>query len=56
MEVVVNPQREYWKALLQRPYADNTKVLDAVREVLKEVKEKTDLWLLDVLSSTHSCP
>ena len=42
MEVIINPQREDWKALLQRPYADNTKVLDAVREVLKEVKENGD--------------
>lgn len=42
MQVIVNPGRQDWKGLLQRPYADNTSVLQTVQEILTEVKERGD--------------
>lgn len=42
MQVVINPDRKDWKALLQRPYVDNTSVLKSVEEILTEVKSNCD--------------
>ena len=42
MQVVINPGRERWKALLQRPYVDNTNVLNAVQMILNAVKQHGD--------------
>ncbi|RYZ45012.1 MAG: histidinol dehydrogenase, partial [Chitinophagaceae bacterium] len=47
MQVIVNPAREDWKGLLQRPYADNTAVLQTVEEILVAVKEKGDSAVRD---------
>ncbi|NTS41105.1 histidinol dehydrogenase [Flavisolibacter sp. BT320] len=47
MQVIVNPGRKDWKALLQRPYADNTAVLQTVHEILADVKEKGDSAVRD---------
>jgi histidinol dehydrogenase len=42
MEMIQNPERKDWKKLLQRPYADNRKVLDTVQDIVSSVKEKGD--------------
>ncbi len=42
MKVVVNPDRKEWKALLQRPYVNNSAVLRSVTEILNEVKQNGD--------------
>lgn len=42
MELIRNPQRESWKALLERPYVDNSAVLASVQHILNEVKGKGD--------------
>src|SRR5688572_21756857 len=42
MQVFINPDRKEWKKILQRPYADNTTVLQSVRMIIEEVKEKGD--------------
>lgn len=43
MQVIKHPERKDWQALLQRPYADNTAVLQSVQEILARVKEGGDL-------------
>lgn len=42
MQVVINPARNDWKSLLQRPYVDNTNVLNAVQMILNAVKQHGD--------------
>ena len=42
MKVVLNPDRKDWKTLLQRPYVDNSAVLENVQQILRGVKEKGD--------------
>lgn len=42
MQVIIHPQQKDWKSLLQRPYADNTAVLQSVQSILSEVKERGD--------------
>lgn len=42
MEVIKYPERKDWKTLLQRPYVDNTVVLQTVQNVLEEVKKGGD--------------
>ncbi len=42
MQTILYPDKITWKALLQRPYADNTSVLAAVESILKEVKQQGD--------------
>lgn len=42
MQVIINPARKDWKGLLQRPYTDNTAVLQTVQEILADVKERGD--------------
>jgi histidinol dehydrogenase len=42
MQLFVNPDRTEWSTLLQRPYVDNSQVLQSVGAILKEVREKGD--------------
>ncbi len=42
MEVWNQPDRKEWKALLQRPYVDNSAVLASVQTTLQRVKEDGD--------------
>lgn len=42
MQTIINPDRKEWKRILQRPYADNTAVLQTVQTVLNEVRAKGD--------------
>lgn len=46
MQVIINPYKKDWKELLQRPYADNTSVLQTVQMILEEVKQNGDKALL----------
>lgn len=45
MKTVVQPDRKDWKALLQRPYIDNSAVLDRVKSIVELVKQKGDAAL-----------
>lgn len=42
MQVIINPGRNTWPDLVQRPYVDNSAVLNTVQEVLQQVKESGD--------------
>lgn len=42
MQVIINPDRKDWKRLLQRPYADNSAVLQSVQGIMDDVKAKGD--------------
>lgn len=42
MQVITNPDKRNWQQVLQRPYADNSAVLESVRRILAAVKEKGD--------------
>ncbi len=42
MQVIKYPDRKEWKQLLQRPYADNSAVMETVKMILNEVKEGGD--------------
>jgi histidinol dehydrogenase len=42
MQVIINPEKNEWKQILQRPYADNSAVLQSVQEILAEVKKSGD--------------
>jgi histidinol dehydrogenase len=42
MQVITKPDRKDWQKILQRPYADNTAVLQTVQGVLEEVRRKGD--------------
>lgn len=42
MQVIINPDKKDWKQILQRPYADNTSVLQSVQEILWAVKSRGD--------------
>lgn len=42
MEIITNPEKRAWAKLLQRPYQDNSFVLQAVQTILDEVKAKGD--------------
>ncbi|HEV7330726.1 MAG TPA: histidinol dehydrogenase [Flavisolibacter sp.] len=42
MQVIINPDKKDWKQILQRPYADNTSVLQSVQEILEDVKVSGD--------------
>jgi histidinol dehydrogenase len=42
MQVVINPDSKDWKHLLQRPYVDNSQVLNAVQSILHAVKQHGD--------------
>jgi histidinol dehydrogenase len=46
MKIVINPDKKDWKELLQRPYVDNTAVMDSVRAILNAVSQHGDeaLW------------
>jgi len=46
MKVVINPYKKDWKELLQRPYVDNTAVMNSVQAILNAVKQHGDeaLW------------
>ena len=45
MQVIHNPEKKNWKQLLQRPYYDNSAVLNVVHEILDEVKRNGDTAL-----------
>ena len=40
MQIVIKPDRKDWEKLLQRPYADNSAVLQSVQAILDEVKKR----------------
>lgn len=42
MQKYLYPKKEEWASLVQRPYSDNSKVLQTVQSILAEVKEKGD--------------
>lgn len=42
MQIITNPERKDWPAILQRPYADNTSVLQSVQQILADVKNRGD--------------
>src|SRR5687767_6215072 len=42
MHIIKDPFRHEYHALLQRPYADNSAVLQSVQHILKEVRLKGD--------------
>jgi histidinol dehydrogenase len=48
MDVIINPPRNEWAALLQRPELDHTALEAAVAEVLKSVKENGDKALIEL--------
>ena len=45
MKIVIQPDRKDWKTLLQRPYTDNAIVIDRVKGIIKDVKQKGDVAL-----------
>ncbi|OLY93099.1 histidinol dehydrogenase [Cnuella takakiae] len=45
MQILDNPGREQWLQILQRPYVDNSAVLQSVQHILAAVKEKGDAAL-----------
>ena len=42
MQVIKNPAKKDWKALLQRPYVDNRSVQESVQQILNAVKQHGD--------------
>lgn len=42
MQLIKNPERKDWNKLLQRPYVDNSSVLESVQSILEEVRKKGD--------------
>lgn len=42
MQVIINPDRKEWNQLLQRPYVDNSSVLQSVQGILNDVKQHGD--------------
>ncbi|MCU7549479.1 histidinol dehydrogenase [Chitinophagaceae bacterium LB-8] len=45
MQLFNNPSKQDWNGLLQRPYNDNTAVLQSVQSILSEVKQNGDAAL-----------
>lgn len=45
MQLINNPGRDQWQALLQRPYVSNNAVLQSVQQIMTAVKEKGDAAL-----------
>jgi len=45
MQLFNNPSKQDWNGLLQRPYIDNTAVLQSVQSILSEVKQNGDAAL-----------
>lgn len=45
MQLFNNPSRQDWNSLLQRPYIDNTAVVQSVQSILTEVKQNGDTAL-----------
>ena len=48
MQVIHNPDRSTWHSLLQRPYQNNSKVLDAVSSIMEMVRTKGDAALKEL--------
>jgi histidinol dehydrogenase len=48
MQVITNPDRRDWKEILQRPYADNSAVLQSVQTILAEVKSRGDVAIKEL--------
>jgi histidinol dehydrogenase len=48
MQVIINPEQKDWNAILQRPYADNTTVLQTVNEILADVRSRGDKAVRDL--------
>lgn len=42
MQMIKNPERKDWKALLQRPYVDNRNIAESVQTILNAVKQHGD--------------
>jgi histidinol dehydrogenase len=45
MKVFKNPARKEWDGLLQRPYSDNEDVINVVKDILKNIKQRGDIAL-----------
>ena len=45
MQTIVNPERKDWSVLLQRPYDDNSAVLNSVNNIISRVKTDGDVAL-----------
>jgi histidinol dehydrogenase len=48
MKIVLNPPRDQWATLLERPYVDNSAVLAAVRTIVQQVRSDGDAALRDL--------
>jgi histidinol dehydrogenase len=48
MQVINNPLKSNWKQVLERPYVDNTIVLNTVREILNSVQKGGDKTLKEL--------
>src|SRR3712207_726076 len=46
MQVLYNPQKEQWPLILQRPYVDNSSVLQAAEQISAAVKAGGDAALI----------
>jgi histidinol dehydrogenase len=42
MQIIYNPDRKEWPKILQRPYIDNSAVLQSVQTIMNEVKQNGD--------------
>ena len=42
MQIIIRPEKTQWRSLLQRPYMDNSAVLNSVQNILEEVKKEGD--------------
>ena len=45
MQIINSPDKKDWYGLLQRPYYDNSVVLQSVQSILNEVKQNGDAAL-----------
>src|ERR1044072_8673088 len=54
MQVIQNPDRKSWKEILQRPYADNTSVLQLVQRILQQVRQDGDKALRELTKKFDS--
>jgi histidinol dehydrogenase len=48
MRVINKPSKNQWKQLLERPYVDNSTVLNSVKEILKSVEKGRDETLKEL--------
>lgn len=49
MQVIIHPDKRDWKEILQRPYVDNSAVLQTVKNILDDVKKNGDAALKQLI-------